>query len=309
MTPPHPLRPASVSARHPTRGGVVSRRPAAGALAALPRRGGGGRVPVDRAGAVRLSAHRPGPAGGRDPQPRADRLRRDRLHRIAPRARRLGPDLGACRGHRRTDPGHGRRTPRRHPLLLARRQDGRGPGGPHAHPRAVAGSDGPDGAARPGGPGALRAPHRRPPARGHPHRQRGERDPLPRRHRSLPRLALPRHRALRLLRRRQRQAHRDVRGAPRLPPPQAGRPRDPGGGGGGPGPVRPGRGAGRDVRTARWRARSGAGPGGGARPGRRPVRDRGAGHVPVRPGQAAPDRTPHPRVPPLLRNPGPGTAV
>ena len=43
-----------------------------------------------------------------------------------------------------------------------------------------------------------------------------------------PGLPLPRHRALRVLRRRQRQAHRDVRRAHRLPPPQAGGPGDPG---------------------------------------------------------------------------------
>src|SRR5690606_36352779 len=112
---------------------------------------------------------------------------------------------------------------------------------------------------------------------------------------------LPRHRPLRLLRRRQRQADRDLRRTHRLPAPQAGRPghprrrrqeRD---------PLRAGRAARRHVRTARRRARAGARPGGRAEAGRGPVRHRRAGHVPLRTGQAAPDRRPHPQVPPLLR--------
>ena len=128
------------------------------------------------------------------------------LHRIAPRSGGLGPDLGACRAHRGTHPGDGRRAPGGHPVVLAGRQDGRGAGGPHTHPRAVARPDHPDGTAGPRGAGPLRAADRGPPARRHAHRQRGERQPLPRRHRPRAGLPLPGHRALRLLRRRQRRS-------------------------------------------------------------------------------------------------------
>ena len=46
-------------------GRLVRRRPAADALAAVPRRAGRGRLRVARAGTVRLPAHRPGAAEGR----------------------------------------------------------------------------------------------------------------------------------------------------------------------------------------------------------------------------------------------------
>lgn len=149
----------------------------------------------------------------------------DGLHGPAPRPRRLGRDVGARLGHRRTHARDRRRASRRHPRVLAGRQDGRGHRGLLAHGGAVARPDHPDRAARPRGPRAVRPADRRPPARRHAHRHRGERGPLPRLHGPGPRLPLPRHGPLRVLRRRQRQADRDVRRAHRLPPPQAGRPR------------------------------------------------------------------------------------
>lgn len=180
------------------------------------------------------------------------------LHGPAPRPRCLGRDVGARLGHRRTHARDRRRASRRHPRVLARRQDGRGHRGLLAHGGAVARPDHPDRAARPRGPRALRPADRRPPARRHAHRLRGERRPLPRLHGRGPRLPLPRHGPLRVLRRRQRQAHRDVRRAHRLPPPQAGRPGRARRGPRGRGPVRARRGARRDVRTPGRGARVGA---------------------------------------------------
>ena len=122
----------------------------------------------------------------------------------------------------------------------------------HPDARAVAQPDHADRAARPRGAGAVRPADRRPPARRHPHRQRGERHPLPRRARTPTLVSLCLDTGpLRLLRRRQRQADRDLRRADRLPPPQAGRPGDPRGRTGERGAVRAGGRPRRDVRTAR----------------------------------------------------------
>src|SRR3954454_1654839 len=75
-------------------GGLVPRRPGAGALSAVPRRGQRLRLRMDRAGALRLPAHRSGAAGRRAPRPGAPGERRHRVRAPAPPGllgRGLGP--------------------------------------------------------------------------------------------------------------------------------------------------------------------------------------------------------------------------
>ena len=106
--------------------------------------------------------------------------------------------------------------------------DRRGAGGPQSHSRAVAEEDQRHERARQGDVRKVRCACAIPSARRQPRRHRGERLPLPRRHRRRVRQPVPGHRPHQLLRRRQHRDHRACAGADRLSAPQAGRPRGPG---------------------------------------------------------------------------------
>ncbi len=171
-TPPHPPKgrpdmPAALDrirvASAPTRG-VCSRTTPGRCPGALPGRGHRGRLRVDRAGPLRLPPHRPGPPHRRGDPARPQGLRGHHLLQPAPRPSEWDATREQVSRVAALTRAIGRGTPRRHPVLLARRQDRRDPGTAGADRRAVGrtwtkGMEMP----RPRGAGDRRPRHRRPP--------------------------------------------------------------------------------------------------------------------------------------------------
>ena len=181
-------------------GGLVRRRPAAAALAAVPRRARRGRLRVRSSSVPTAICPPTPPAAGRAGRPRpAGRRRHDaRLQRPAPR-RRVRRDRRPDPRGRRADRGPGRQPPGLRPgARLPRRRHRRLPRARGADRGRVAHPDEQHRPARPDGRRGVRRAVPVPPARRQPRRDPRAGRPVPRRHRPGLRLPLPGHRAPRL---------------------------------------------------------------------------------------------------------------
>ena len=172
-----------------------------------------------------------------------------------------------------------RQARRRHPRDVARPRHRRGARGPQSDCRAVEEEDRGHERARQGDVRKVRRACAVPPARRQPCRHRGERLPLPRRHRRRVRQPVPGHRPHQLLRRRQPRHHPACARAHRLSAPQAGRPGGAGQGRGRGPAVRRGGQARRDDRTAAGHPRHATAAGRRREARHRRLRDRRTGHV------------------------------